>query len=115
MRNDYQCPYCGAEIEDPDYWEHEPCQDYETVCNRCGRSFEVSYDCEPWFYVTIPEELKPCRAHRDNGRGDDGRCVYWNLIDDFCQFPDKSFELIHGKIATMHSNCPLGHKEVVEE
>lgn len=49
--SDYDCPICGKEFVDSDYFEIEPEEEYEVECDQCGTRFYVSYFLEPVFVV----------------------------------------------------------------
>lgn len=105
MRCDYRCPYCGSEIEDPDYWEIQPEEEYEVECGDCERSFMVSFYLDPVFSVKVPSELEPC-----------GDCGCWNGADDYCAFGTKEQSEINARLRRCGldphepiAKCPLGH------
>lgn len=98
MSVDYRCPYCGAEIEDPDYWEHQPETAYEVECWQCEKTFEVSYYLDPVFSVAQPEELEVCTGNET--------CNYWNIFDECCWF-DHTKDGCHDM--PTNDPCPLNH------
>lgn len=55
---DYECPFCGAGYEDPDYWEVPPEEKYNVECDECGETFQVSYCLDPVFLVWVDEEVQ---------------------------------------------------------
>lgn len=85
--SDYRCPWCGSEIEDQDYWESRPEEDYTVECGDCEREFKVRYYFEPVFVVEIPSELNRCVE-----------CDSWS-IDDHCGWQGEG----------AMCGCPLGH------
>ncbi len=106
MACDYRCPYCGNEIEDPDYWEMTPEYDYEVECPECEREFQVSFCLDPVFSVKIPEELKDCPCD----------CDAWDSIDGFCCYGTEELKKRNANRARIGlpgivpmSSCPLGH------
>lgn len=105
MSCDYRCPYCGSEIEDPEYWEVDPEEEYEVECIDCERIFNVSYYVEAVFRVETPSELEPC-----------GDCGCWNGIGDYCAFGTQEQKEIDARLVRCGlnpreplANCPLGH------
>lgn len=104
----YHCPYCSAGIFDEDWFESDPEEDYENECPKCGRRFIVRYFIDPLFDIEIPNELADCG--RSNGTS---RCLYWNDDDCCCTFPNA--KEVYRRCYTMRENCPLGHKEEVDE
>ena len=109
MACDYRCPWCGIEIEDPDYWEMQPEVDYTVECSDCEREFEVSLYLDPVFSVKIPEKLKDCCCD----------CDVWDGTEDCCRWKDKE-EIERKNAMRGHLNlapvrpiagCPLGYAE----
>lgn len=88
MTCDYRCPFCGCEIEDPDWWENG--DEYEKTCPECGNSFSVGVEIEPSFQVLMPKELEACED-----------CGVWNFIYEFCDYEKHGFHDME--------RCPLGH------
>lgn len=108
MACDYRCPWCSEEIEDQDYWEQQPEDDYTVECPNCEREFEVSYYLDPVFSVSVPEELKDCPCE----------CDAWNRLDECCGYGTS--ELAKRNISRAlaglpekapMAGCPLGHGE----
>lgn len=104
--SDYRCPYCGNEIDDPDYWEREP-EEYDTFeCPDCEHDIMVRYYLDPVFQTKIPEELKPCKWE----------CDLWDVCDDCCGYKGKRNNKRNGwrtqaGLAPLKpmKGCPLGH------
>lgn len=95
---DYRCPYCGCEIDDPDWWDGWDGEgDYREECPECEREFTVAIWTEPVFLVKVPPELERCHD----------RCGCWNL-DGHCGFGEP-FRFHPGRSWCTVSDCPLGH------
>lgn len=76
--SDYRCPWCGIEIDDPDYWRKEPGEGYTVECGDCEREFTVRYYYDLVFRVTMPEELGRC-----------SECRAWNGAEECCGWTDR--------------------------
>lgn len=105
MACDYRCPYCGSEMEDPDYWEVNPEDEYEVECGDCGHVFVVSYYLDPVFMVEMPSELEPCVD-----------CYCWDSIEGYCAFGTEKQSEINARLIRYGlapseplAKCPLGH------
>lgn len=103
--SDYRCPYCGSEIDDPDYWENQQEDEYEVECGNCERIFKVSYSLDPIFRVEMPSELESCSY-----------CGCWNGIEDYCAFGTREQSEINARLIRCGldprepiAKCPLGH------
>lgn len=88
---DYRCPYCGCEIEDPEWWENDS-QEYEVECPECNRCFNVLVELDLVFTVQIPKELKECHKC----------CAFEPDMDGYCGYKDLGY---HDS-----NNCPLGYE-----
>lgn len=109
--SDYVCPYCGEEIDECDWWEWEPENDYETECPECERVFKVSYYVEPMFTVTMPEELDACI----DCDAWDGvyECCAWSNLAKIEEWNCRKRRLGQEQVRPM-TGCPLGHDKEEE-
>jgi hypothetical protein len=92
----YRCPYCGCEIDDPEWWEtYDECtHEYEAQCPECDRRFKVSVELEPVFSVQIPRELEECYKC----------CAFEPDMDGYCGYTKLGY---HDQ-----EHCPLGYEKV---
>ena len=104
--SDYVCPWCGEEIDDPDYWEREPGDSCEVECPGCGRELSVWYEMDPSFNVDIPAELEACRE-----------CGCWDQVRECCargkpMSPGLMYLIERGAAEPPSplECCPLGHR-----
>lgn len=90
---DYRCPYCGCEINDPEWWEawDKITHEYEAECPECDRYFNVFVELEPVFSVQIPKELKECYKC----------CAFEPDFDGYCGYKALGY---HDQ-----ERCPLGY------
>jgi len=56
---DIDCPYCGEEFDDPDYWELAQDEPYELECPKCEKMMMVTFELIPFFRATKCEPEKP--------------------------------------------------------
>lgn len=96
---DYRCPYCGCEIDDPEWWEtYDECtHEYEAQCPECDRRFKVFVELEPVFSVQIPRELEECYKC----------CAFEPDMDGYCGYTTLGY---HDQ-----EHCPLGYEKVVKK
>ena len=60
--SDYVCPYCGEEIDECDWWDWEPDDDYETECLERANNAGHIHPLAEWG-VTEAEALAYCYTH----------------------------------------------------
>lgn len=101
FNGDARCPWCGESAECAEWAERQEGVWFETVCDRCGRAFEVGYEMEPCFNVALPDEMAVCYADWSS----EPACPYWSFAG-FC-----AFDRTHAAARECEANrgCPLGH------
>lgn len=102
--SDYVCPFCGTEIDNPDWFE---CGDeYTEQCPSCEREFNVTIEYEPIFTTHTPRDLQHCKSI----------CAFWVSHPKHCDFESNNeprttqYTMRYFHLpSTPPITCPLGY------